>query len=153
MRDVRDWNKYVDMVGKAVSKRAPAHSTAETPAGAQEIAPTASAAADGGSSRRPDAPSLGALQPPRRGRGPRKEETREELLSRLLDPTLTLEETARILEVCPTTVRRYTNKGILPHQRSAGNQRRFKLSTVLAFEARLRAEAGEEATAEEAAAE
>ena len=71
--------------------------------------------------------------PPRRGRGVRKEETREELLSRLFDPTLTLEETARLLEVCPTTVRRYTNKGILPHERSPGNQRRFKLRDVLAF--------------------
>jgi len=74
-----------------------------------------------------------ALAPPRRGRGPRKEETREELLRRLVDPTLTLEETACILEVCLTTVRRYTNRGILPHERSAGNQRRFKLSSVLAF--------------------
>ena len=63
----------------------------------------------------------------------RRAETREELLSRLLDPTLTLEETALMLNVCPTTVRRYTNRGILPHERSKGNQRRFKLSCVLAF--------------------
>ncbi|MGI4791411.1 MAG: helix-turn-helix domain-containing protein [Janthinobacterium lividum] len=63
---------------------------------------------------------------------PRREETREKLL-RLLNPTLTLEETACILEVCPATVRRYTNRGILPHERSAGNQRRFKLSCVLEF--------------------
>lgn len=54
---------------------------------------------------------------------------------------MTLEETARILEVCPTTVRRYTNKGILPHERSQGNQRRFKLSSVIAFrEAQIRAD-------------
>ena len=71
--------------------------------------------------------------PPRKGREPRKGETREELLRRLVDPTLTLEEAACILEVCPTTVRRYTNRGILPHERSVGNQRRFKLSSVLAF--------------------
>ena len=63
----------------------------------------------------------------------RKSETREELMSRLLDPTLTLEETALMLDVCPATVRRYTNRGILPHERSKGNQRRFKLSSVLAF--------------------
>jgi len=119
VRDVRDWNKYVDTVGKAVSKRVavPAKSAPAPP---------------------PEKPEEGAAPrpssvPPRTGRGPRKEETREELLSRLLDPTLTLEETARILEVCPTTVRRYTNKGILPHLRSAGNQRQFKLSSVLAF--------------------
>ena len=66
-------------------------------------------------------------------RSGRRTETRQELLSRLLDPTLTLDETARMLDVCPTTVRRYTNRGILAHERSRGNQRRFKLSCVLAF--------------------
>ncbi|MDR3710915.1 MAG: helix-turn-helix domain-containing protein [Capsulimonadaceae bacterium] len=70
-------------------------------------------------------------------------ETRDELISRLLDPTLTLEETAQVLNVCPTTVRRYTNRGNLPHFRTAGNQRRFRLSEVLAF---LRAQEGAPAT-------
>ena len=60
-------------------------------------------------------------------------ETREELLQRLLDPQLSLEDTARILNVCPTTVRRYTNRGLLKHVRTAGNQRRFRLSDVLSF--------------------
>jgi len=60
-------------------------------------------------------------------------ETREQLLSRLLDPQLSLEDAARLLNVCPTTVRRYTNRGLLPHLRTAGNQRRFRLSDVLAF--------------------
>lgn len=60
-------------------------------------------------------------------------ETREELVQRLLDPPLTLEETARLLGVCPTTVRRYTNKGQLSHFRTTGNQRRFRLSDVLEF--------------------
>jgi len=72
------------------------------------------------------------MPPATRGRR-RRAETREELLSRLLDPTLTLDETALMLDVCPATVRRYTNRGILPHERSKGNQRRFKLSSVLAF--------------------
>ena len=60
-------------------------------------------------------------------------ETREQLVQRLLDPPLTLEETARILNVCPMTVRRYTNRGDLPHFRTVGNQRRFRLSDVLGF--------------------
>jgi len=60
-------------------------------------------------------------------------ESRADLIQRLLDPTITLEDAARILNVCPTTVRRYTNRGILKHYRTAGNQRRFKLSDVLAF--------------------
>ncbi len=60
-------------------------------------------------------------------------ESRGQLIERLLDPTLTLEDTARVLGVCPTTVRRYTNRGVLPHHRTVGQQRRFRLSDVLAF--------------------
>lgn len=60
-------------------------------------------------------------------------ETRGTLIERLLDPSLSLEETARILNVCPTTVRRYTNRGVLTHYRTVGNQRRFKLSDILSF--------------------
>lgn len=77
----------------------------------------------------------GLAHPARNGRSGNaaKKETREELLARLLDPELTLEEAAQVLNVCPTTVRRYTNRGILPHYRTVGNQRRFRLSQVLAF--------------------
>ena len=60
-------------------------------------------------------------------------ESRDNLIQRLLDPPLTLEETARVLNVCPMTVRRYTNRGVLPHFRTVGNQRRFRLSDVLGF--------------------
>ena len=60
-------------------------------------------------------------------------ENRSDLITRLLDPSVTLEEAARILNVCPTTVRRYTNRGVLKHFRTAGNQRRFRLSDVLVF--------------------
>lgn len=60
-------------------------------------------------------------------------ETREDLVRRLLDPTLTLKEAALLLDVCPTTVRRYTNRGLLSCYRTAGNQRRFRLTDVLDF--------------------
>ena len=60
-------------------------------------------------------------------------ETRQELVQRLLDPTLTLREAALLLDVCPTTVRRYTNRGLLNCFRTPGNQRRFHLSDVLGF--------------------
>jgi excisionase family DNA binding protein len=63
----------------------------------------------------------------------RAAETREQLVARLLDPTLTLQETALLLGVCPTSVRRYTNRGILRCFRTPGNQRRFRLSDVLEF--------------------
>ena len=82
------------------------------------------------------------------------QEKRHELIERLLDPILSLEDTARLLNVCPTTVRRYTNKGILTYYRKEvrrggktiesdtdadangekeTRQRRFRLSDVLAF--------------------
>jgi excisionase family DNA binding protein len=82
-------------------------------------------------------------------------ESRDEMVRRLLDPPLTLEEVARLLGVCPTTVRRYTNRGWLRHFRTPGNQRRFRLSDVVSFlETRageIRADAEAEATAATAA--
>jgi len=129
VRDVRDWNKYVDLLGKSIVQRpAPSEAAGDAPAPMP-----AAAGNDAPSALLPDATPRAHSEPPRKGRGPRREETREELLARLLDPVLTLEETARILQVCPTTVRRYTNKGLLPHERSAGNQRRFRWSQVYAF--------------------
>ena len=60
-------------------------------------------------------------------------ETRQELIKRLLDPELSLEETSRLLGVCPATVRRYTNRGWLAHHRTTGGQRRFRLSDIVKF--------------------
>jgi excisionase family DNA binding protein len=79
-------------------------------------------------------------------------ETRQELVRRLLDPPLTLEEVARLLGVCPTTVRRYTNRGCLRHYRTPGNQRRFRLSDVLEFMETRAAEIQRDAAADAAAA-
>lgn len=58
---------------------------------------------------------------------------REELIDKLLDPVISLEEAATLIGVCKTTVRRYTNKGELECLRTPGSQRRFKLSQVLEF--------------------
>jgi excisionase family DNA binding protein len=60
-------------------------------------------------------------------------ESRQELIKRLLDPELSLEETSRLLGVCPATVRRYTNRGWLAHHRTIGGQRRFRLSDIVRF--------------------
>lgn len=68
-----------------------------------------------------------------RSRSSRAEESREELVQRLLDPVLTLNEAATLLDVCTTTVRRYTNRGILKCYRTPGNQRRFRLSEIMKF--------------------
>jgi excisionase family DNA binding protein len=70
-------------------------------------------------------------EPPARGSA--ASESREELIERLLDPVLSIEETSTLLGVCATSVRRYTNRGVLKCFRTPGNQRRFRLSDVLDF--------------------
>jgi excisionase family DNA binding protein len=60
-------------------------------------------------------------------------ESREELIRRLLDPELSLEDTSRLLGVVPATVRRYTNRGWLKCHRTTGGQRRFRLSDLVQF--------------------
>jgi excisionase family DNA binding protein len=72
-----------------------------------------------------------AAAPPKRSG--RATESREELVQRLMDPVLSLEEAAILLDVCPTTVRRYTNRGVLKCYRTPGNQRRFRLSEIMSF--------------------
>lgn len=72
-----------------------------------------------------------AAPPP--SRNGRAAESREQLVQRLLDPVLSLEEAATLLDVCPTTVRRYTNRGVLKCYRTPGNQRRFRLSEIMSF--------------------
>lgn len=60
-----------------------------------------------------------------------KPETREEMLERLCNPQITLHEASVILCVCPATVRNYCKAGFLPHERTPGGQRRFRLKAVL----------------------
>lgn len=59
-----------------------------------------------------------------------KAETRVQLIERLNNPLLTLQETSVVLGVCPATVRRYSNSGLLRHVRTEGNQRRFRWRDV-----------------------
>jgi excisionase family DNA binding protein len=78
---------------------------------------------------------LGTQSARRPGRPPLTE-TREEIIHRLLDPELSVHEAAALLNVSKATLRRYTDSGKLACYRTAGGQRRFKLSAVLAlFEA------------------
>src|SRR2546422_1270703 len=69
----------------------------------------------------------------RRAGRPPLTETRDEIIHRLLDPELTLHETAAILNLSKATLRRHTDQGKLSCRRTAGGQRRFKLSEVLAL--------------------
>ncbi|HVF84872.1 MAG TPA: MerR family transcriptional regulator [Abditibacteriaceae bacterium] len=58
-------------------------------------------------------------------------ETRAQMLARLTNPMISLHEASVILEVCSATVRRYSDLGMLPHVRTQGGQRRFRLREVL----------------------
>ncbi len=73
--------------------------------------------------------------PDPRRRGGRRPitESREEIIRRLLDPELSLYEAAAVLNLSKATVRRYTDQGKLLCLRTHGGQRRFHLSTLLAF--------------------
>ncbi|MDR5683801.1 MAG: helix-turn-helix domain-containing protein [Armatimonadota bacterium] len=73
-----------------------------------------------------------APRPPRGGRRPFTE-SREDLIRRLLDPELTLQEASLILNLSKATIRRYTDQGKLRCTRTAGGQRRFRLSDLLAL--------------------
>jgi excisionase family DNA binding protein len=82
--------------------------------------------------------SLPLPTPPRESAARRRKrspfsEARESLIRRLVDPELKLREVALLLNVCPTTVRRYANRGSLTSHRTGGNQRRFRLSDVVDF--------------------
>lgn len=60
-------------------------------------------------------------------------ETRAQMLARLTNPMISLHEASVILGVCSATVRRYCDLGTLPHLRTPGGQRRFRLREVLAL--------------------
>jgi len=60
-------------------------------------------------------------------------ETRAQMLARLTNPMISLYEASVILGVCSATVRRYCDLGTLPHLRTPGGQRRFRLREVLAL--------------------
>ena len=53
------------------------------------------------------------------------------MLERLTNPLISLHEAGVILNLCASTLRRYSDSGVLPHERTAGGQRRFRLKQVL----------------------
>lgn len=128
----------VAAVGQPVVRRQAAEA-AEAPKSAREVLESLQPSADVRSrleavlARQRRLPLDEEYEEEKQGRRRRPAETREQLVGRLLDPTLTLQETALLLGVCPTTVRRYTNRGALQCFRTPGNQRRFKLADVLEF--------------------
>ncbi len=72
-----------------------------------------------------------------------KLENRQKLLQRLLNPTLSLEETSLLLGVSKGTLRQYTNLRKLRHFRTPGGQRRFYLLDILGFLAKRDGDIGD----------
>ena len=62
-----------------------------------------------------------------------KNTNRKELFEKLSNPIISIENTATLLGVVKTTVRRWTNKGKLKCIRTPGGQRRFYLQDILEF--------------------
>ena len=60
-------------------------------------------------------------------------ETRRQLITRLENPQISLQEAAILLGVCRATVRRYCDEGLLRHIRTDGGQRRFYYKDVKEF--------------------
>ena len=60
-------------------------------------------------------------------------ETRRQLIQRLENPELSLQEAAILLGVCRATVRRYCDEGSLRHIRTDGGQRRFYYQDIKEF--------------------
>lgn len=136
MKDLRDWYSYLEKVAHQAASSRP--SPAEPNATKVFRIPSAEELLAGDSARprqahQPSLPVAGPGAGPRRpGRRPLTE-TREEIIKRLLDPELTLHEAAALLNLSKATVRRYTGLGKLQCSRTAGGQRRFKLSDLVAF--------------------
>jgi len=152
MRDLRDWYSYLEQSVKDARPPSVSRNTAATPAQAPHvppltngIAPLRTAALPPVRARRPRKAAqpielqqpllldLGPRRAARRAGRPPLTETREEIIRRLLDPELTLHEAAAVLSLSKATLRRYTDQGKLPCRRTAGGQRRFRLSDILAL--------------------
>jgi excisionase family DNA binding protein len=145
MKDLRDWYSYLERSARVSASGAappsPALSNA-VPSVSRVAAPpppTPRPTRSKGSPGRGQATlqerlpiDLGAAPTRRPGRPPLTE-TREEIIERLLDPELSVHEAAALLNVSKATLRRYTDSGKLACFRTAGGQRRFKLSAVLAL--------------------
>lgn len=153
MRDLRDWYSYLERSVKDARPPSDSRNATATsvqvpdapPAPSNRIAPARPAAPDAVRLRRPRKHAkpielqqplpmdLGPLRAARRVGRPLLTETREEIIRRLLDPELTLHEAAAVLNLSKATLRRYTDQGKLLCRRTAGGQRRFRLSDILAL--------------------
>lgn len=61
------------------------------------------------------------------------QETRRQLIARLENPEISLQEAAILIGACRATVRTYCDQGLLRHTRTAGGQRRFHYLDIKDF--------------------
>ncbi len=152
VKDLRDWYRYLEGISTGSTPASPGRAPTPQPPLADEVGllHRQAEASDlrrlrSGARVRPrsDVPRVrqgrflldlsGSAPPLRKPGRPPLTESREEIVRRVLDPALTLHEAAALLNVSKATLRRYTDQGKLPCTRTAGGQRRFKLSEVLAL--------------------
>lgn len=137
MKDLRAWYTYLEEIArKATSSEAsparPVHSRVFRIPPADDLLALDTTTPRPVRRPLPIVPSSDTNAPRRPGRRPLTE-TREEIILRLLDPEMTLHEAAALLNLSKATVRRYTTIGKLHCSRTAGGQRRFRLSDLLTF--------------------
>lgn len=138
MKDLRAWYTYIEEIArKATSSDAsPAQAVQSRvfriPPADELLAADTTTPSPVRRHPLPIVPSSDTNVPRRPGRRPLTE-TREEIILRLLDPEMTLHEAAALLNLSKATVRRYTTIGKLHCSRTAGGQRRFRLSDLLTF--------------------
>jgi excisionase family DNA binding protein len=137
---IQDWIRYVQENAENVPEEARSSAAARRTATRAKL-PTVPGAL---TEKRP--PRAAAERKARSGRGSESEqggvkqrqrlrpENRAQMLERLTNPLISLHEASVLLGVCAATVRRYTVSGVLPHVRTTGGQRRFRLRDVLALE-------------------
>lgn len=63
---------------------------------------------------------------------------REEIIKRLTDPLISIDEAALILNVTKAALKRYTERNLIPYLRTAFGEIRFKFSDILKFSEKMK---------------
>lgn len=115
----------------ASAKPAAAKAAAAKTASPKTAATAKAAAAKPATAKASSNASSTASGKPKQTRIRIRPETRDQMIERLLNPEISLHEASVIIGVCRATVRRYADSDALVHERTEGNQRRFRLREVL----------------------
>lgn len=136
MSKLQEWRKYVERKTYQILSQRRKVSISETKEKTADISNTLNSKRDKIQSVYPiqDELPLGLPKPEDTGILQTILNERKRIIEQLLDPELTLRETAIILSISKATLRRYADKGLISYIRTPTNQRRFKLSAILDFQ-------------------